>query len=86
MIIIEKIRLFEAFAGIGSPRMALNNLSLPYESVGISEIDKYAIKSYEAIWGEDKQFRGYIKSKYRRYSRYGFICLWLTLSGYFTSR
>lgn len=51
MIIIEKIRLFEAFAGIGSPRMALNNLSLPYESVGISEIDKYAIKSYEAIWG-----------------------------------
>lgn len=47
---IEKIRVFEAFAGIGSQRMALHNLGIPHEVVGIAEIDKYAIQSYNAIW------------------------------------
>lgn len=50
------VRLFESFAGIGCQRMALDFLGLPYESVGISEIDKYAIKSYMAIHGETKNF------------------------------
>lgn len=48
----EKIRVFEAFAGVGSQRMALRNLGIPHEVVAIAEIDKYAIKSYEAIHGE----------------------------------
>ena len=30
--------------------MALRNIGLDYEVVGISEIDKFAIKSYEAIF------------------------------------
>jgi hypothetical protein len=30
--------------------MALRNLGLDYEVLGISEIDKFAIKSYEAIF------------------------------------
>lgn len=47
---IEKIRVFEAFAGIGSQRMALHNLGIPHEVVGVAEIDKYAIQSYNAIW------------------------------------
>lgn len=47
---IERIRVFEAFAGIGSQRMALHNLGIPHEVVGIAEIDKYAIQSYNAIW------------------------------------
>lgn len=47
---IEKIRVFEAFAGIGSQRMALHNLGIPHEVVGIAEIDKCAIQSYNAIW------------------------------------
>lgn len=45
------LRVFEAFAGIGTQRMALNNLNIPHEVVAISEIDEYAIKSYEAIHG-----------------------------------
>lgn len=48
----EKLRVFEAFSGIGSQRMALRNLGIEHEVVAVSEIDKYAIKSYEAIHGE----------------------------------
>ena len=46
------IKVFEAFAGIGTQRMALRNLGIEHEVVAIAEIDKYAIKSYEAIHGE----------------------------------
>jgi len=46
------IRVFEAFAGIGTQRMALRNLGIDHEVVAIAEIDKYAINSYEAIHGE----------------------------------
>jgi len=45
--------MFEAFAGIGTQQMALKRLGVPYEIVGFSEIDKYAIKSYHAIHGDD---------------------------------
>ena len=51
------IRVFEAFAGYGSQSIALHRLSadhpcFQYEVVGISEIDKNAIKAYRAIHGE----------------------------------
>lgn len=47
------IRVFEAFAGYGSQSMALEKLKqdytqFDYEVVGISEIDKYAVKAYNA--------------------------------------
>ena len=45
------LRAFEAFAGYGSQSIALRNLGIEYEVVAISEIDKYAIKAYEAIHG-----------------------------------
>ena len=45
------LRVFEAFAGYGSQSIALRNLGIEYEVVAISEIDKYAIKAYEAIHG-----------------------------------
>jgi len=50
------VRLFEAFAGVGCQAMAFRRAKLPYVSVGISEIDKHAIKSYEAIHGETKNY------------------------------
>lgn len=46
------LKVFEAFAGIGTQRMALRNLGIAHEVVAISEIDKHALKSYEAIHGE----------------------------------
>ena len=45
------IKVFEAFAGIGTQRMALRNLGIEHEVVAIAEIDKFALKSYEAIHG-----------------------------------
>lgn len=56
----SKIRLFEAFAGIGAQSMALRKLSKEYgfqlETVGISEIDKFALKSYREIHGNVPNF------------------------------
>ena len=46
------LKVIEAFAGVGSQRMALRNLGIKHEVVGIFEIDKFALKSYEAIHGE----------------------------------
>ena len=49
---MKKIKVFEAFSGIGSQSIALRNIGVDYEVVAISEIDKYAIKAYEAIHGK----------------------------------
>ena len=49
---INKLRVFEAFAGVGMQRMALKNLGIPHEVVAISEIDKFALASYMAIHGK----------------------------------
>lgn len=46
-----KLRVFEAFSGYGSQSMALRNIGVNYEVVGISEIDKYAIQAYNAVHG-----------------------------------
>ena len=46
------IKVFEAFSGIGTQRMALRNLGIEHEVVAIAEIDKYALKSYESIHGD----------------------------------
>ena len=48
---MNKLRVFEAFAGYGSQSIALRNLGVDYEVVAISEIDKYAIKAYNALHG-----------------------------------
>ena len=48
----KKLRMIEAFAGIGSQIAAMKRLGVDVENVGISEIDKYAVQSYEAINGK----------------------------------
>lgn len=45
----KKIKVFEAFAGVGSQHMALNNININFEIVGTSEIDIDAIISYASI-------------------------------------
>lgn len=50
------IRLFEAFSGYGSQAIALKRLGIEIDHIGISEIDKYAILSHEAIHGKVKNF------------------------------
>lgn len=46
---MAKLRLFEAFAGIGSQRLALRNIGADFESVGILEVDRYGLLAYAAI-------------------------------------
>lgn len=55
------LRVFEAFAGYGSQSMALKRLrqenpEFDFKVVGISEIDKYAVASYNAIHGGVKNY------------------------------
>lgn len=50
----RKLRVFEAFAGIGAQASALKQLNLDYEIVGISDWFIDAIECYAAIHCEDK--------------------------------
>ena len=52
----KKVKLFQAFAGIGCQALAFDKIGIEYINVGISEIDKYALKSYEAIHGNLNNF------------------------------
>ena len=45
------LKVFEAFAGMGAQAAALRNIGVMHSVVGISEIDKRAIKAYKAIHG-----------------------------------
>ncbi len=60
----HRIRIFEAFAGIGCQRLGAEMLKVPYEVVGISEIDKYAIQSYMAMHGDTPNYGDITKMTY----------------------
>lgn len=45
------LRVFEAFAGYGSQSLALKYIGIPYEVVGIAEIDPAATRAYMAVHG-----------------------------------
>lgn len=45
----KTLKVFESFSGYGSQRMALRNIGVDFESVGISEVDIPAILSYASI-------------------------------------
>ena len=48
---MSKLRLLELFGGIGACSKALERLGIDYEIVDYVEIDKYAVKSYNAMHG-----------------------------------
>lgn len=54
------LRVFEAFAGYGSQRMALRNIGIEFEVVGISEIDGDVIQSYAVIHSDFLKKREHI--------------------------
>lgn len=45
------LRVLELFAGIGAASKALENLGIDHEIVDAVEIDKYAVKSFNAVHG-----------------------------------
>lgn len=64
--------------------MALINLGIPHEIVGVSEIDKYAIQSYEAMYGATRNYGDISKVEYLDYAdlwTYGFPCQDISLAG-----
>lgn len=46
------LKVVELFAGIGAQAQALKEANIEHEIVAISEIDKYALKVYEALHGK----------------------------------
>ena len=84
---MKKIKVIELFAGVGSQAMALRNIGIDYEVIGISEIDKFAIKSYEAIHGEVHNFGDISKIEKLPYCdllTYSFPCQDLSVAGHQT--
>lgn len=52
---MNKLKVFELFAGIGANSKALKNLGVDFEIVGYSEIDKWASKSFSAVHGVSEE-------------------------------
>jgi len=55
------IKVIELFAGIGSQTQALKNIGIEHEVVAISDIDKYADKSYRILHNPNVNNLGDIK-------------------------
>lgn len=57
------LKVFSLFSGIGAFEKALKRLKIPFELIGFSEIDKFAIKSYCIIHNvsEDKNYGDIMK-------------------------
>ena len=82
---MQKIKVIELFAGVGSQAMALRNIGINYEVIGISEIDKFAYKSYEAIHGKVKNFGDITKINKLPYCdllTYSFPCQDVSIAGH----
>lgn len=74
----------ELFAGIGAQSAALERLGIDFKVVGIAEIDKYAIKSYEAIHGPTRNYGDISKIKkldYADFWTYSFPCQDISVAG-----
>lgn len=80
----EKLTVNELFSGIGSQRKALERLGIEHEVVGIAEIDKYAIQSYEAIFGATHNYGDISKVERLNYAdlwTYSFPCQDISVAG-----
>lgn len=90
--ITKKIRLIEAFGGIGSQAMALRDIGADFETYGLIEFDKYAIASYNAVHGTNfpvtdirnvhgEDLKIVDKDKYTYIMTYSFPCTDLSVAG-----
>ena len=78
------ITINELFSGIGAQVAALKRNGVKFNVVGISEIDKYAIKSYEAINGKTRNYGDISKVESLDYAdlwTYSFPCTDISLAG-----
>lgn len=78
------LKVNELFAGIGAFRKALINLNIPHKVVGISEINKHAVKSYEAMYGQTLNYGDISEIDTLDYAdlwTYGFPCQDISIAG-----
>lgn len=61
------LKVFEAFAGIGTQRMALKRQNIPHEVTAISEVDEYALLSYHAIHTADVKVEEKTEEEMQKY-------------------
>ena len=79
------LKVNELFSGIGAFRKALINLNIPHKVVGISEIDKHAVKSYEAMYGQTRNYGDISEIDTLDYAdlwTYGFPCQDISIAGH----
>ena len=80
----EKLTVNELFSGIGAQRKALERLGIEHEVVGIAEIDKYALQSYFAMYGETHNYGDISKAERLNYAdlwTYSFPCQDISVAG-----
>ena len=82
------IEYLSLFSGIGAFEKAMKNLNIPFHLVGYSEIDRYASKSYSAIFNvpESKNYGDITKIDEKQipnvdFITYGFPCQDISISG-----
>lgn len=78
------LKVIELFAGIGAQRKGLERAGIEHEVVAISEIDKYALKVYEALYGNTPNLGDISKIKKLPKAdmwTYSFPCTDISLSG-----
>jgi DNA (cytosine-5)-methyltransferase 1 len=76
--------MIELFSGIGSQTQALKNIGIDHEIIGISEINKYAIKVYEMLHGKVNNLGDITKIESLPYCdllTYSFPCQDLSIAG-----
>lgn len=54
--LMNKLKVIELFAGIGTQRQALKEAKIDHEVMAISEIDKYAYQAYKLLHGDTYNF------------------------------
>lgn len=50
---MKEIKILELFGGIGAIRKAFQRCKIPHKVIDYVEIDKYAVASYNAMFGEN---------------------------------
>ena len=57
------MKVIELFSGLGATSMALKKIGIPYQVIGISEIDTNVTEMYTKIHGKVKNFGDITKIK-----------------------
>lgn len=79
------LRVFTAFSGYDSQCIALRNIGIPFDLVGWSEIDKYAIQAHDAIFPEyaGRNFGDIAKIQWGGGTRFRLVYILFSLHRYF---